>query len=99
MSTETTFWTLTENPPKNTERTASLASWSTNYDTKTGTPFGVFLDLIGYSKEEFGGSLVTDPTKCLGFLEYGMLADALTEYSNHPNEVNDFIRELISADH
>ena len=100
MSNETTpdFWALIENPPQNADKVASLASWSTNYDARTGTPFGVFLDLIGYSAEEYGERLVEDPTKVLGFLEIGYLAEALAQYADHPQDVKDYSAKLLNAE-
>jgi hypothetical protein len=60
-------------------------------------PFRKFLDLIGYSMEEFGSALASwdNPADCLGFKEIGHLAEALTEYANRPHDVTNFIQELL----
>ncbi len=92
------FWTLTGNPPANTDKVASLASWSTNYDARTGTPFGLFLDLIGYSTAEFGENLVAEPHRVVGYLEASLLADALKQYSDFPADVYKFCERLVSAE-
>lgn len=89
---------LLETAPEHLEPIASLISWSANYDWRTGTPYGVFLDLIGYSKDEFGQQLVEDPSQVLGYLEIGYLADALTAYSNRPHDVLEFIQNILTAE-
>jgi hypothetical protein len=92
------FFDLIENAPENLAGVAQLASWATNYDPKTGTPFGVFLDLIGYSEEQFGQNLVMNPQRVIGFLEADYLADALKNYANNPAEVSEFVEKLILAE-
>jgi hypothetical protein len=92
------FWELTDNPPTYAEKTAALAHWSTNYSTRTGTPFMVFLDLIGFSFEQFGESQVSEPHEVLGYLEISYLADALHEYANRPQDVTDFCEKLVNSE-
>jgi hypothetical protein len=70
-----------------------LFSWSQNYDFPS--PFSVFLDLTGYSQEEFGESLVKDPSAVLGYLEMGMLGRALDEYATDPGRCEDYVRFLL----
>jgi hypothetical protein len=90
-----TVWDLYENPPKGAEETSALAEWSLNYDHKTGNPYQVFLDLIGYSEGEYGEKLFTGEFfKVLGFMELDYLADALKEYAVNPSAVLAFIAEL-----
>lgn len=86
-------WQIVEAAPDYAEKTAHLISWATNYDFPQ-TPYAVFLDLIGYSEEEFGERLLTAAPKCLGYLEIGMLADALTEYANRPGDIIEFINAV-----
>jgi hypothetical protein len=80
------------------EQTVALYNWSGNYDARTGTPFGVFLDLIGYSEEQYGINLVEEPTKVLGYLELDYLADALKEYATRPNDIQDVIEALLEQE-
>jgi hypothetical protein len=95
---ELDFFDLIENAPENLQGVARLASWSTNYDTRTGTPFGVFLDLIGYSEEEFGENLVSKPQRVLDYIGTDHLADALRNFADRPNDVRDFVQKLILAE-
>ena len=79
----------------NTENVRALVNWSMNYDIKKGTPYQIFLDLIGYSEENFGEAIVKDVTKVsIGYKELGFLGEALTEYSDSPKDVMDWIEKL-----
>jgi len=77
--------------------TATLYSWSTNYDAGTG-PFTLFLDLIGYSFDEYGEALYTLTEGSLGYVELGYLARALNEYTDNPTKVRDYVEALLSAE-
>lgn len=72
-----------------TKKTADLLSWSENYDFPT--PASLFLDLIGYSEDVYGTTLCRSKQPALGYLELGMLGEALLEYSEIPQTVNDFV--------
>ena len=90
-----TVWDLYENPTKGAEETSALAEWSLNYDHKTGNPYQIFLDLIGYSAENYGVNLFGGNfSQVLGFMELDYLADALKEYAENPQAVLAFIAEL-----
>jgi len=98
-TTAKTVWDLYENPPKFSQETCDLAYWSLNYDSKTGTPFQIFLDLIGYSEEHFGTKLFAgDFSRVLGFMELDYLGDALKEYAEHPYAVGQFLAELFELE-
>jgi hypothetical protein len=92
------FWQVIEQAPEQLKGIAALARLSTNYDARTGTPLLVFLDLIGYSKDNWGENQVPDASKVLGYLEISHLADALQEYSTTPIQASDYIDELLSAE-
>jgi len=80
------------------DNVADLASWSYNCDHPT--PFTLFLDIIGWSDEEMGEPMF-DLRKCgstFGYLEIGKLAAALTQYSDRPHDVADWIDQLMGAD-
>ena len=98
--TKQTIWDLLENPKPSQEQTAGLISWSMNYELKTGTPYHIFLDLIGYSMEEYGSNLFnySNVQNVLGFMELDYLGDALKEYANNPQEVLDFIGAIDEAE-
>jgi hypothetical protein len=91
-------WDLLDNPPSHSTDVAELYSWSLNCENFK--PFRVFLDLIGYSSENFGSNSANweDPSDGLGFVELGYLAQALLEYSNRPQAVEGFIAELLDAE-
>ena len=98
-TTAKTVWDLYENPPKFSQETCDLAYWSLNYDSKTGTPFQIFLDLIGWSEENIGGNLFrVDFSRVLGFMELDYLGDALKEYATNPHAVHSFIFELFELE-
>lgn len=82
---------LEDNAPEWAEHTIALASWSRgNYDYRR-SPYLLFLDLIGYSEEEYGQNFITDHSKVLGYLEMDYLADALKEYAKRPLDITDLI--------
>ena len=93
------FWDLIETPAANVVEVTNLIHWSMNYDLKTGTPYHLFLDLIGYSHENYGDNLFKgNPRDVLGFLEMDYLGDALKEYANNPQAVEDWINLLMEAE-
>lgn len=95
MATE---YQIIEDAPTYCAAVAHLASWSGNYDHPT--PFALFLDIVGYSEENYGEPMF-DLKQCetkLGYLEIGMLAEALTEYSENPRDVSEWIDVLMHAD-
>lgn len=80
--------------PEWAQPVAELISWSTNFDYPN-SPYLVFLDLIGFSEENYGESFIKeDISKSLGYLELAMLADALKVYANRPLDVEEFILKL-----
>jgi len=98
--TKQTIWDLLENPKPSQEHTAGLISWSMNYDLETGTPYHIFLDLIGYSANEYGSNLFDygNVHRVLGYMELDYLADALKEYAENPQAVLEFIEAINEAE-
>jgi hypothetical protein len=98
--TKQTLWDLLETPKPSQEHTAGLISWSMNYDLKTGTPYHLFLDLIGYSEDNYGTPLfnLSNISKVFGFMELDYLGDALKEYAENPQAVLDFIGAIDEAE-
>ena len=72
----------------------TLWSWSTNCCYPT--PATLFIDLIGYSKEEYGENMCGEKLPSMGWLEADYLADALKAWANNPNEVYDYVTELLN---
>lgn len=96
---ELNLWELLETPPANCEAVANLIEWSMNYDLSTGTPYHIFLDLIGYSGERYGANLFAgDYSRVIGYMEADYLADALKEYATNPRDVEAFIDAISEAD-
>lgn len=82
---------LEENAPKWGQATIALAHWSRgNYDFDR-SPYLLFLDLIGYSVEEYGTPFITKHAEILGYLEMDYIADALKEYATRPQDITDLI--------
>jgi hypothetical protein len=77
----------------------ALSQWSTNYNSCLN-PFCIFLDLIGYSVEEYGMKLVlsntdTDISSVLGYKELCLLGDALNVFKeNGYDAVYEYIRTM-----
>ena len=67
------------------EKLTELFEWSGNFDSGNN-PFCVYLDLIGYSQEHYGNNIVANPSDCLGYLEYTMLANCLALFENNGYE-------------
>ena len=87
---------LMDTAPDYLKATAQLFAWSLNYNYPT--PATLYLDLIGWSEEEGSGRLCGDKMPALGCLEIDLLANALKEYANRPQDVSDFVTALIYSD-
>jgi len=92
------YWEMldTDHPEYVTD-VVGLANWSHNCDHPT--PFAVFLDLIGWSETELGENITGNklPNR-LGYLELDYLAGALVEYSKRPNDVHQFVTQLMQEE-
>jgi hypothetical protein len=102
MAKKPSLTELVENPPAEAVGVLALFQWSENYpypktkeDPQTN-PYAVFLDLIGYNKENYGENFWSNYD--LDFLGISYLATALEEYSNRPTAVIQFIENLHSAE-
>jgi hypothetical protein len=76
---------------------ADLYHWSTNFKGGEG-PITLFLDIIGWSEDEYGETMYDLKSASLGYVEIGKLAEALTEYADRPQDVREFVAELIAAE-
>lgn len=95
--TKRTIWDELENPSEPVEHVSELASWSMNYDYAQ-RPYLVFLDLIGYSSEEYGEPLTNLENLVLGYLELDLIGKALQEYATNPEMVTRYIKALEQAE-
>ena len=95
-----TIWDLFENAPASADHTRALIEWSMNWRGEPCSPYLIFLDLIGYTQEEYGMSFSqgADFSRVLGYMELDYLGDALKEYAENPSAVLDFIRMVDEAD-
>ena len=64
------------------EKLTELLEWSANFE-RVNNVFNVYLDLIGYSEEHYGNTLVANPSRCLGYKEYTMLSNCLALFENN----------------
>ena len=99
MDTEPqTVYDLLNDPPRCATAVANFCDWSTNHDYPR--PFVLFLDIIGYSDEEYGEPMF-NLNKCaerFGYMEIGKLADALNEYALNPRDVREYVNKIMAAD-
>lgn len=92
------IWELLEQEaPRGCDAVQDLYSWSLNYDAGKG-PFTLFLDLIGWSFDEYGEALYTLTEASLGYVELGKLAQALTAYADYPQDVREYVDVLMAAE-
>ena len=92
------IWAMLErDAPAGCEAVKDLYSWSLNYDGGKG-PFTLWLDLIGYSQDEFGAPMYDLADASLGGVELSKVAAALTEYLAAPRDVAAYVSELIEAE-
>lgn len=92
-----TVWEFLELPNRWATETQALYEWGLNCD-RNSNPFLVFLDLIGWSQENYGEPLVLGSFGSLGYLEQSYLADALNEYANQPHEVTSWVDQLMQSE-
>ena len=78
--------------PDYAKATAEMIDWSANCEW-SGSPYAVYLDLIGQSEIWFGENLAVS-VPSLGYVELDKLAKALTEYANRPNDIREWLSGL-----
>lgn len=89
------IWEYTEAAPDHLEAVRDCWSWGLNCDA-SANPWLAFLDLIGWTEEQYGEPLWQGAT--LGYLECDYLAHALRTYADRPQEVWDWIDGLMECD-
>ena len=89
-------WETLENAPDYLEPVVDLIRWAMNEDYRRGTCYRVFLDLTGYSLENYGET-INEGRYTLGYVEADYLADALKVWANNPESVFDFIYQWETA--
>jgi hypothetical protein len=91
------FWQLLESAPDYAAHTNALYEWSLAYDAGKG-PITLFLDLIGYSFDNYGVNLYDLINTPLGYVELDYLGDALKEYADRPGDVMAWLEQLLNAE-
>lgn len=81
---------LLDNAPDYLAPIVNLIRWSASEDFSSGTAYLLFLDLTGYSRENFGDT-INNPSYRLQYFEAEYLADALKIWATNPESVFDFI--------
>lgn len=99
MTTPTNnLWDFLETENPHTEHTNRLFQWGLNYDNRN-SPWMLFLDIIGYSQEQYGSNLHKgEYAASIGFLEADYLGRALIEWSDRTQQVEEWITELLSKE-
>ena len=94
-----TFRKLIHEAPERLGKIAGLWDHSVHYQYPT--PATLFLDLIGYSLEEFGYLLCGDMKEIINgmsYVEISKLGEAMDEYATRPDDATAFIQALLEAE-
>lgn len=92
------IWQLLEvDAPEGCDAVQELFGWSLNYMPGEG-PFNLFLDLIGWSEDNYGESAIRASAFRYGYLECAKLGDALTAYADAPHAVREYVDTLMNAE-
>ncbi|NDE72158.1 MAG: hypothetical protein EB054_05615 [Actinobacteria bacterium] len=94
---EKTLEQLLEQGEERFPNIVGLYQWSLNYDAGK-TPFTLFIDLIGYTQEQYGQTLYDLNKPLLGYLELDYLGDALKEYATIGQDAYDFVVRILDAE-
>ncbi len=99
MDTETTtnVWEFLELPDDRAPEAHDLYRWGLNCE-RNSNPFLVFLDLIGWSEENYGEHLVLGSFGSLGYMEQDYLGRALMAYALNPRRVGAWIDDLMACE-
>jgi hypothetical protein len=99
MNTDTTtsVWEFLERPDDRAPEAHDLYRWGLNCE-RDSNPFLVFLDLIGWSEENYGEHLVMGSFGSLGYVEQDYLGRALMAYALNPRRVEQWVTELMNCE-
>jgi hypothetical protein len=95
-TTTTDIWEFLERPNPHAPEAQGLYWWGLNFD-RGSSPFLVFLDLIGWSEDNYGHRLATR-TLTLGYVELSHLGEALKEYALNPQGVTAWVDALMQCE-
>lgn len=92
------IWTfLEQGAPKSATAVEDLYLWSLSFNPGQ-SPFTLFLDMVGWTERDGLGDVYSWTHRSLGHAEMALLAAALQQYTDHPQEVYDYIDSLIAAE-
>ena len=94
-----TFRKLIDESTGRFDKIATLWDTSSNYEYPT--PATLFLDLVGYSLEEYGQLLISDMTTIinkLGYFDLSMLGEALDQFATRPLDAIEYVEALLAAE-
>lgn len=95
---EKSVWTFLEQPNEYAKATQALYEWGRNCN-RSGNPFLHFLDLIGWTEDNYGeGQKAAPAESSYGYVELEYLSDALSEFVNTPYRVTEWIDELMTKE-
>ena len=98
---EISVWDYLERDNQYAQETQQLYSWGLNCE-RTSNPFLVFLDLIGWSMDNYGDFLTMNGGitgfSHLGYMELDYLANALKEYADDPERVRSWVDGLMNTE-
>lgn len=98
MTDKTDIWSFLETANGTPmEPVADFYSWSLNFNAGQ-TPFTAFLDIIGWSQEQYGEALYKWNNVTLGYVELSKLATVLELYSTMPSHVIEFTEEILELE-
>lgn len=96
-TTPKNLWDFLEETECPAPATRDLFQWSLNYDHQD-RPFNLFLDIIQFNAEWIGGYLYEGRGHSIGYMEADYLADALKEWAQYPQQVENWITELFNCE-
>jgi len=90
-------WTVLDEVEAKFTCIVDLYKWSTNFE-RGQTPMTALLDIIGWSKEQYGENLYDWNNVAMGYYDLGLLADAITLYSDDPVGTTKVIETILEAE-
>lgn len=95
-------WDYIEQTPDKFQALAELYAWGANFaGGSTANPFPLFLDIVGYSQDNYGSRASTwgdGVYDNLGWVEMDYLGKALCVYADRPSECDDWLTGLLALE-
>lgn len=92
------LWEFLDKDNPLAENAQHLFEWSLSFDFGQ-RPWELFLDIIGYSAEQYGSNLHNgDYSGSIRYMEADFLGRALREWADHPHDVEAWITDLMECE-